>query len=79
MWALANADRSIVGEHYTSVGEFFRIQRQRPFNAAYRELGDSEICGEFDTDEEHVAIRVCTSWATREEEIVALEEAIAAL
>ena len=55
MWALANADRSIVGEHYTSVGEFFCIQRQRPFNAAYRELGDSKICGEFDTDEEHVA------------------------
>lgn len=55
MWALANADRSIVGEHYTSIGEFFGIQRQRPFNAAYRELGDSKICGEFDTDEEHVA------------------------
>ena len=45
----------------------------------------AQISEQFDlefeqrTDEEHVAIRVCTSWATREEEIVALEEAIAAL
>lgn len=49
-------------------------------DAQYAQISEQfELEFEERTDEEHVAIRVCTSWATREEEIVALEEAIAAL
>lgn len=49
-------------------------------DAQYAQISEQfELEFEQRTDEEHVAIRVCTSWATREEEIVALEEAIAAL
>ena len=49
-------------------------------DAQYAQISERfELEFEQRTDEEHVAIRVCTSWATREEEIVALEEAIAAL
>ena len=49
-------------------------------DAQYAQISEQfELEFEQRTDEEHVAIRVCTSWATREEEIVALEKAIAAL
>ena len=49
-------------------------------DAQYAQISEQfELEFEQRTDEGHVAIRVCTSWATREEEIVALEEAIAAL
>ena len=49
-------------------------------DAQYAQISERfELEFEQRTDEEHVAIRVCTSWATREEEIVALEKAIAAL
>ena len=49
-------------------------------DAQYAELSRGfELEFEQRVDEGHVAIRVCTAWSTTEEEIVALEAAIAAL